>query len=355
MYIPTTTHVAPLATIRRERLLPQPGYVLIDEGERVEATTVVARTETISKHFYYDLTQMLDVSVNDVTKYLRVQVDVAVSKGEMLAQRPTLLGLGSIPVRAPAKGAVVEIKDGRLLFAAAGPGIQVRAGFPGVVASVNPEWGVVIETPGALIQGVWGSGKQEFGSLKMLVNDAAQPLAVELLDASCKGAIVVAGMTDEAGLQACVKAKVRGLILGSLSANLFKTIRGLPFPVLIVEGFGKQVMPIQAWSLFADHNGRDVYLDARAPDRWEGRRPEIIIPLPHPGGAVPLPADGQPLSEGKRVRIARPPYASAVGVVTQLPARMEILPNGVQAQVAQVDLEAHGLIVAPVANLEIYE
>ncbi|HLF02754.1 MAG TPA: hypothetical protein VI547_12305, partial [Anaerolineales bacterium] len=169
------------------------------------------------------------------------------------------------------------------------------------------------------------------------------------------GAIVVAGLADEAGLQAGVKAKVRGLILGSLSANLLKTVRGLPFPVIVIEGFGKQVMPIQAWSLLADHNGRDVYLDTRSPDRWEGRRPEVIIPLTHPGGVVPLPSDGQPLTEGKRVRVVRPPYASAVGVVAHLPARMEILPNGVQAQVAHVDIESHGLVTVPVANLEIYE
>jgi hypothetical protein len=175
-----------------------------------------------------------------------------------------------------------------------------------------------------------------------------------LLDASCRGAIVVAGATDEAGLQACVKAKVRGLVLGSLSASVVKNMR-VNFPVLVVEGFGKQIMPIHAWMLLADHNGREIFLDARPADRWEGRRPEVIIPLPHPGSAVPLPADGQPLMEGKRVRIIRAPYASRVGTVMRLPERLAVLPSGVQAPVAHVELDDRSVVVAPLANLELYD
>jgi hypothetical protein len=355
MYIPSTTHVTPLATLRRERLLPQPGYVLVDEGERIESGTVVAQAETVVKHYYYDVALRLGVPADEVSKYLRAQVGVAMAKGDTIAQRPTLLGLGSIAVKAPAKGTVVDIFNGKLLFAATGAEIQVRAGFPGVINSVNPDWGVMIETAGALVQAMWGSGKQEYGVLKMLVNDPAQPLATELLDATSKGAIVVAGKTDEKGLKACDSAKVRGLVLGSMPAALIKLARSLSFPIVLVEGFGKAAMSAMAWTLFADHNGREVFIDARPPDRWEGRRPEVIIPLPHPGGAVPLPADGQPVSQGKRVRILRAPHAGVVGTVSLLPPRMAELPSGVQAYVAHVDVPERGTIIVPLANVEIYE
>lgn len=356
MYIPTTTHVSPLATIRRERLLPQPGYVLVGEDERVEPTTVVAKTETVSRHFFYDLTVRLDVKTEEAQKFLRVQQGIAVEKGEVIAVRPTMLGFSSKRVRAPLKGTVVEIKDGKVLFAATGPEYEMKAGFPGIVSSVNAEWGVMLETTGALIQGAWGSGKQEYGVLKMLVNDPTQPLAAELLDESCKGAIVVAGTADEKAVRIAVKVKVRGLILGSMSASSIRMTRTLPFPILVVEGFGKRIMTSHAWTLLADHNSREVFLDARPPDRWEGRRPEVIIPLPPPGGMPPLPADGQPLDEGKRVRILRAPYTGAIGTVLFIPARMQTMPSGVQTYVAHVELEGgQGEVVAPVANLEIFE
>lgn len=354
MYIPTTTHVSPLATIRRERLLPQPGYVLVDEGERVESATVVAKTEIVSRHFYYDLTVRLDVKAEEAQKHVRIQPDVVVEKGEVIALRPGLFS--PTRVRAPLRGRIVEIKDGKVLFAASGPEYQIKAGFPSVIASVNAEWGVMLETTGALIQGVWGSGKQEYGGLKMLLNDPAQPLPAELLDASCKGAIVVGGMAEEQTLRLAEKVKVRGLILGSMPASLIRLTRTMPFPVLVVEGFGQRIMSSHAWTLFADHNGREVFVDARPPDRWEGRRPEAIIPLPPPGGSPPVPSDGQPLDEGKRVRILRPPYASAIGTVLYIPARMQTMPSGVQSYAAHVELEnGQGEVVVPVANLEIFE
>ncbi len=355
MYIPTTTHVVPLATIRRERLLSQPGYVLVDEGERVEATTVVAKAETYGKHYIFDLARQLDVPPNEVEKHLKAQPGVAMGKGELIARRPTLLGLSSIPIPAPARGMIVDVQNGQVLFASAGPEIELKAGFPGNVASVNQDWGVQIETPGALIQGAWGNGRQEYGVLKMLVNDPAQPLAAELLDGASKGAIVVAGLTDEQGLRLAEQRRVRGLILGSMSASLMRVARSMPYPVLVVEGFGKRIMSQQAWSLLADHNTREACLDARPAERWENRRPEVIIPLPHPGGALPLPADGQGLTEGRRVRINRAPYAGQVGTIVQLPARMETVPSGVLAPVALVDLEDQGNVVIPLANLELYE
>jgi hypothetical protein len=347
MYIPSTTHVTPLATIRRERLLPQPGYVLVNEGEHIESGTVVAQTETFVKHYYYDLTQRLGVSAGEVDRFIRAQVGVALEKGDLIAQRPTMLGFGSLTLRAQAKGTVVDVFNGKLLFAVTGSEIQVRAGFPGLVTNVNPDWGVMMEASGALVQAMWGTGKQEYGVLKMLVNDPAQPLATELLDASCKGAIIVAGRSDEKGL--------RGLILGSMPASLIKLARNLSFPIVLVEGFGQAAMSPNAWTLFVDHNSREAFVDARPPDRWEGRRPEVIIPLPNPGGSVPLPADGQPVTQGKRVRILRAPYAGAVGTVALLPPRMAELPSGVQAHVAHVDVPERGTIVVPLANVEIYE
>jgi hypothetical protein len=266
-----------------------------------------------------------------------------------------MLGFGNNRVVAPAKGTVIDVQNGQVLFGAVGADLELKAGFPGSVASVNTDWGVQLETPGALIQAAWGNGRMEYGVLKMLVNDPAQPLAAELLDASAKGAIVVSGTTDEAGLKLAEQRKVRGLILGSLSSTLMRAARALPFPVLVVEGFGKRQMSQAAWSLFADHNTREAALDARPADRWENRRPEVIIPLPHPGGALGLPSDGQGLAQGRRVRVNRAPYAGQVGAIASMPDHMEVLASGVRAQVAYVELEEQGVVAVPLANLEIYE
>ena len=48
-YVPTTTHVTLLATLQRERMLPAPGEVSVQEQQRVDSTTVLAQA-TVAKH-----------------------------------------------------------------------------------------------------------------------------------------------------------------------------------------------------------------------------------------------------------------------------------------------------------------
>jgi len=149
---------------------------------------------------------------------------------------------------------------------------------------------------------------------------------------------------------------VRGLILGSMSASLIRIARSLSFPVLVVEGFGKQIMSSHAWTLLADHNGREAFVDARPPDRWESRRPEVIIPLPPSGGMPPVPSDGQPLTESKRVRLLRAPHAGAIGTVQHILPRTHVFPCGLQCHAARVEIEGQDEeVIVPVANLEIFE
>jgi len=43
MWVPRQTRVTSYTALRRERLLPEPGQVLVDVGDFVQATDVVAR------------------------------------------------------------------------------------------------------------------------------------------------------------------------------------------------------------------------------------------------------------------------------------------------------------------------
>ena len=215
---------------------------------------------------------------------------------------------------------------------------------------------MVIETTGALIQGMWGSGKQDFGVLHVLTERRELSLRPEMITVSHRGVVLCGGRSADAEtLQKAEASKVRGLIVGSLDPDLVGLVRGLSYPVIVTEGFGDAPMAAPIFTLLQTNAGRETAVDAMPADRWEGRRPEIVIPLPATSQSPPSPAEGEPLGPNKRVRVLRAPYAGVTGVVQAVLEERAILANGLRAQAARVELEEIGPIVAPVANLEIIE
>jgi hypothetical protein len=181
-------------------------------------------------------------------------------------------------------------------------------------------------------------------------------LKAEAITVSNRGVIVVGGRgVDAEGLRRLREYHVKGLVLGSLSPDLLADVRGLGFPVILTEGFGDRPMSSPAFTLLKTNTGREIALDARPTDRVEGARPEVIIPLPSSAQLPPVPAEGEALRAGKRVRGLRGPSAGSVGTVIKVLEYPALLPSGVRAPAARVDFEGAGPAVVALANLEILE
>ena len=155
MYYPFETRVTPLAHIQRERLLPAPGEILVEIGERVEPTQVVAQATYTEEFHTVPIARKLKIKPSKVKSTLRVEVGEAVRKNEVIAARG---GLSSRSVRAPADGILTAVGSGRALIEPKPKTIELAAYIPGRVSKVMAGEGVRIETMGALIQGKWGCG-----------------------------------------------------------------------------------------------------------------------------------------------------------------------------------------------------
>ena len=353
-YVPPQSHVAPLCTVRRERFLPAAGDVLVRADQHVDALEVVARAHVPAGHAIVDVGRYLGVPAPQADRYLTRKKGDEVKRGTVLAERRTTLGLQSRVARAPAAGTIIATGEGRVIIETAHDTVELHAGIPGLVVNMTPGLGVVVETSGALIQGVWGTGGQDFGTMQVLSEENGQPLPAEAITVSHRGTIIVGGRgIDAEGLRRAREYHVKGIVLGSLRADLIEEVRSLGCPVLVVEGFGDRPMAAPAFTLLKTNTGREAALDARPGDRLEGTRPEIVIPLPSPSHLPPLPLVGEALGPGKRVRALRAPYAGAVGTVARLLASPALLPSGLRAAAARVDLEGIGPAVIPLANLEI--
>jgi hypothetical protein len=348
--LPSVIHVSPLTNIRRERRLPVPGTVTARVNERVQAQDVVAEAEPARRRIFIDVARGLGVSEAQAERHVRKQAGDRVDAGDVIAGP---VGMARRTLRAPAGGRIVRVSEGRVLLEALGQPIQLRAGFPGLVVSSDGVQSVTIEAAGALVQGVWGNGKQEFGVMHIAVEGPGEPLREEMLDIDTRGAILVAGIcSDHEPLSFAAEMRLRGLILGGLDSELIPVANRLPYPILVLEGFGERPISGPAYEVLVSSTGREVMLDARPIRSYDDHRPEVIIPLVA-GRRLEPPPEVVPLAIGVRVHLLRPPHEGAVGLIKQLPSQATTFPSGVMARCATVDIEGVGEASIPLANLEI--
>ena len=354
MYYPVEARITPLISIRRERILPAPGQVLVHPGELVGPADVVARCQLPGEVRVVDVSRALGIRRERAAKYVRKAVGDAVQADDVLAAPGGLFGWLRGSCRAPVDGQIMEVRTGLILIESAPTTLELCAHIKGQVTNIMPNRGVVISTAGALIQGVWGSGGESEGILKVLVDNPQRPLRARSIDVSCHGTLVVGGwVLDEKALEQAVEAKVRGVIVGSVNADLCPFIASLPFPVIVTEGFGTMPMSQQVFSLLHSHVGREAMLSADTRTRWGARRPEVLIPL---RAEEDLPAEEPgpvPLRVGDQVRALRAPCLGAIGTVIELPDLPQMLESGARLPVAVVDLEAEEPVLIPLSNLEV--
>jgi hypothetical protein len=348
-YLYNVTHVIPLTTVRRERRLPVPGTVGVRIGQRVQPSDVVAEAQVAPRHYFLDVARGLGIPEREAPQYMRKNRGDRVEGGEVIAGP---VGFSRRTIRAPADGRIAAISGSRVLLEVEGDPFSLKAGFPGEVTGTDGTTVVTIETTGALIQGVWGNGHQDFGVMRLVGDGPDDRLQTDKLDINLRGAVLIAGMCDQpAPLHQATELSVRGVILGSLTSDLIPVAQRLPYPVVVTDGFGRLPINPMAYGLLTSNVGREAALDARPGGPHAADRPEVIIPLPS-ARDLEVPDEVIPLVRGLRVRVLRAPHMGAVGVVQSIDEDAMPFPSGLLARCATVDLEGIGATTVPLANLE---
>jgi len=352
MYYPSAFKVIPYGRASLERLLPLPGEVLVEPGQRVEPMDVVGRAHIPSQIHILHIAQRLSIAEEDLQKYLLKGPGERVEKGEVIAI------VGRWPFhrlyRAPAEGRIVNEAHGRLLLEISPSTYELRAHLKGVVTQVVSSRGLAIETSGAIMEGAWAIGGDAFGVLKMLGEAPEGRLVPEAIDMGYHGAIVVVeSWATREGLGKAEEIGVRGVILGSLPSSLLGFVSSLSFPVMIMEGFGEIPISRPLFSLLQQHAGREACMASGLPYGVRLLRPQVIIPLLQ-GEEAPR-EEGPALKEGTLVRLVREPYLGKVGYVASLPPQKRRLEWDVEVEGVEVDLEEGERVFVPLANLELLE
>lgn len=347
-----------LATVRRERRLPIPGRVRVRRGEAVEATTVLAVAEQPAGVVVVDLARPLRVPPARVARYLRRKPGASVQAGEILAARPIRLGLQTLRVRSPVDGEIVAVGGGKVLIQTGARILELRAGFPGMVAEVIPDYGAVIEMTGALIQASWSIGldpETPWSGVVRVVGTGTEPLRARAIDPMAHGTLVVSGgWIEPSGLEQARQLQVKGLIAGSMEVSLLTMLREMPFPVILTEGFGRLPMHPALFRIFLMAQGREAFLLPSPGPMGLPGRPEILIPLPTENPPPPEPPAEIPLRPGVKVRGLREPLLGRSGTVLAIARAPMVLESGFQAWCVEIQPDGEeARLWVPVHNVEI--
>ncbi len=349
MFAPVT-HFLPLTKIRRERVLPTPGKILVQSGQHVKATDVIAEARISQKHILLDVSAALGVNADQADKALMVSVNQVVGEGDVLAGP-----VGIIPrvVRAPHPGRIIYCGEGQILFEVDSQPVQIRAGMDAVVKGLIAERGAVLETSGALVQGVWGNGQIDQGMLYMAAATPRDELLEDMVDVSMRGMILLAGHIARLdAIKALQKGAVKGVITASITANLVPAASQVNFPILVLDGFGKIAMNSYAFKVLASNEKREVAVNASNWDRFTDSRPEVVIPLPTTD-VLDTPKATAVFTPGQNVRIIKNPLAGETGKLIALRNEQTPMSNGLRVPAAVVHLENGEQTIVPLVNLDV--
>ncbi len=344
------THILPLTTIVRERVLPVAGKVNVHVNQRVNPTDVIAEATFAREHVLLDVARTFGISPAAADKLIKVKEGDRLAATALVAEAG---GLFSRSIRAPRPGRVMVVGSGQVLMEVGDTRVELKAGLPGVVTQVISERGVVIRTAGALIQGVWGNGRIDNGMIVSLLEKPDDVLTSDRLDVSLRGSVILGGhVRDAETLKVASELPVRGLIVSSLLSSLITNAYQMRYPILVMEGFGAIPMNSAAFKLLTTNNKREATVNAEHFDRYSSNRPEVIIPLPV-SNDPPEPNPYVTIAVGQQVRMRRPPNVGMIGTISNLPAALSILPSGLRAAAADVKLENGESMLVPLVNLEV--
>lgn len=359
--------------LRKDRLLPLKGEVLVKKGDKVKAEDVVAETLLPGKVIPLNLANKLGVTPAQLVNYVKVKAGDQISKGTVLAENKGLFGLGFMKnaVHSPNDGEVESISahTGQILLREPRIPVQVKAFLDGVITEVIPNEGVIIENKSAYVQGIFGIGGETVGHIKVLAAAPDEELSARKIDESCRDKIIVAGAFIRLeAIEQARKVGVKAIITGGIDDQDIKKILGYDLGVAITgheqvgitivctEGFGKIDMAKKTFDLLKKFEGFKTSIHGRTQIRAGVIRPEIIIPLEFQEEELTFTESKLPVLEpGTLIRVIRQPNFGKIAKVVGMPEELTKVESETLVRVLQAEFEDGKVTLLPRANVEVIE
>lgn len=366
--------VSELVRIRKRRILPLKGEVLVQVGDRVNPDTVVARTFLPGKVEIYNAAGLLGVDPKELGDHMIKRVGDWVEANEAFALSKGFFGLLKTQVKAKFRSRIESISPltGQVILRGEPEAVEIRAYIKGWVVELIPEEGVVVETVGSFVQGIFGVGGEKHGKLAVVVSSPSEPLDDSKIKEEHAGKILVGGsFVTASAIRKAFALGVKGIIAGGLDDQDLRDFLGydigvaitghenIPTTLVITEGFGEMTMATRTFELLKKYDDYEVSINGATQIRAGVIRPEVIIPREDISEADIERIEKQErpgLAIGSLVRVIRAPYFGRLAYVSALPPELQPLETESKTRVLEVTfVDDNTKAIIPRANVELFE
>lgn len=358
--------------LKKERILPLKGKVLVKKGDKVKADDLVAETSLPGNVLPMNIANKLGITPAQVNQFIKIKAGDQIKKGQILAEDNGFLGLGFFKssVKSPIDGEVESVSQltGQCMLREPRIPVQVKAFIQGVVVEVFENEGVAIENKSAYIQGIFGICGETNGIIKVLVKDPSQNLTPDLITPDCKDKLIVGGsLTSLESIKKAKEVGVRGIITGGIDDQDIKKLLGydigvaitghenLGVSVLVTEGFGPIKMADKTFNLLKQFEGKIASMHGKTQIRAGVIRPEVIIPLEFKEEELVYQKPKAPILEpGQLIRIIRQPGFGKIGKIISIPEALKNVESETKVRILIAEVDGKELTL-PRANVELIE
>jgi len=357
--------------LKKERILPLKGSVLVKKGDRVKAHDIVAQTFLPGKVLPLKLANKLGVLPGMINDYMVVKPGSIIKKNQILAETKGFLGMFKSVVRSPIDGELESVSHhtGQALLREPKIPIEIMAFIDGIVVDVIPEEGVIIENKSAYVQGIFGLGNETTGVIKILAKSPEDVVKPQDITADDKGMIIVTGaMLDLPVIEKARSVGVSGIITGGIDDQDINKLLGydigvaitgheeIGLTIVVTEGFGKINMANKTYELLAKFAGQKASIHGRTQIRAGVIRPEIIIPQEFDESELTaVESRMSTLEIGGTIRVIRQPNFGRIGTITALPEPLMTVESETRVRILEVQFENGEKVTIPRANVEVIE
>ncbi len=357
--------------VRKERILPLKGEVIVEANASVVPDDIVARTHLPGSVQMLNVGNILNIDPTDVETVMQKPIGSTFTKGELIAETKGIFGLFKSSVTSPIDCTLESISSitGQVVLRDAPIPVEIDAYIRGTVAEVHPEEGVAVETEAVFIQGIFGIGGESRGELVVVTENRGDELTADMIKPEHAGKVLVGGsFLSLAAYKKALSLKVAGVVVGGFNYFDLEEILGYTLGVAITgsenlvtslvltEGYGEIRMGSRTFDLLKQHHGKFTSINGATQIRAGVIRPEIVIPLKPEDikGDVHTIKINEGIQAGSLVRVIRAPYFGRIGMVVSLPSDLQKMESETMVRVAEIEIDDEVMVI-PRANLEMVE
>ena len=208
------------------------------QGDPVRRDQVVARTDLPGDVVTLNIVNRLGISAEEIPRYMLKAEGDQVTVGEIIAETRPFIKWFKTEIAAEIDGTIESISSvtGQVMLRKPPAPVEVPAYVDGTIVEIIPDEGVVVETVGAFVQGIFGVGGERWGALQMITSAPEDDVTPDVIPADSTGKILVGGgrITYEA-IQRAQECGSVGLIAGGIADGDLRQLLGYDLGVAITS------------------------------------------------------------------------------------------------------------------------